>query len=75
MKEFIDDHFNVLLVSSLLLLFMWFTLHILHHGDAPAVQWIENLTGQFASTLFTLLVVKKVVDGKNGKPPTEPPKP
>lgn len=65
--DFLNEHFNVLLVFLVLVLSLSITLHVIHHGaDATAVQWFENLTGQFASALLTLLVANKVMGGGGG---------
>jgi hypothetical protein len=65
--DFGNEHFNVILVALVLTFLLAITLHVIHDGrDATAVQWIENLTGQFASALLTLLVANKVMGGGGG---------
>jgi hypothetical protein len=74
--DFFNEHFNVILITLVLVITLSLTLHVIHHGgDASAVQWFENLTGQFASALLTLLVANKVMGGNNGPKPPEPPEP
>ena len=72
MKDFLEEHFNALLITGLILVFVSLTLHIIHDTkDVGALQWVENLTGQFVSALLTLLVAKRITNGQD-KPPTPP---
>ena len=65
--DFGNEHFNVILVTLVLTILLALTLHIIHDAkDSGAIQWIENLTGQFASALLTLLVANKVMGGGAG---------
>jgi hypothetical protein len=74
MKAFIDEHFNTLLITGLILVFVGVTMHIIHDkGDGSNIQWIENLDGQFVSALLTLLVAKKVIGSNGGPNPPSPP--
>lgn len=65
--DFVNEHFNVILVFLVLIISLSLTLHVIHDGgDSSAIQWFENLTGQFASALLTLLVANKVMGGGGG---------
>jgi hypothetical protein len=59
--DYINEHFNVLLVTLVMVILLALTLHVIHDGrDTTSIQWFENLTGQFASALLTLLVANRM---------------
>lgn len=73
MKEFIDTHFNVLILVGLFIAGGGVFLHVIHHSaDTTALNWIEHVSDQILAALLGMMVGKAVTNG-NGAPP--PPKP
>lgn len=63
--EFCKQHFDKLLLTTILFGTMGFFLHVLHHGsDAVTTAWWENIIGQILAALLTLMVGSRLTQRK-----------
>ena len=73
MKEFIDTHFNVLVLVGLLLCGGMAFLHIIHHStDTTALNWIEHVSDQILAALLGMMVGRATITNGNGTSGTSP---
>ena len=80
LKEFIDEHFNVLVLVGLFLSFAGIFLHVIHHsGDSTALNWTEHVADQILAALLGMMVGRVTSGGVggsgNGSPPASSPNP
>lgn len=74
-KDFIDTHFNVLVLVTLFLIFAGVFLHVIHHStDTTALNWTEHVADQILAALLGMMV-GRVMNNGNGAPPAPPPNP
>lgn len=78
MREFIDEHFNVIILVGLLLAGGGVFLHVIHHSqDTAALNWIEHVSDQILAALLGMMVGRaattngtvKVTNGPAEGPP------
>lgn len=51
------SHFNELVLAVLLVTFVAFDIHMIHHAmDAGSVTWLQGIVGQVLAALLTLMV-------------------
>lgn len=73
MKEFIDEHFNVLILVGLLLTSGGVFLHVIHHSqDSTTLNWIEHVSDQILAALLGMMVGRATVNGNGTTKPSQP---
>jgi membrane protein implicated in regulation of membrane protease activity len=66
LREFMNSHFEKLLLSGLFLIAFGMTVHAMHYSiDASARAWLEQTTGQIIAALLTLMVGSRMTP-RNG---------
>lgn len=71
--EFLKSHFDKLLLTVVMLVLFFATIHVLHHGaDSSALNWLEDTVGQVLAALLTLMVGSRMQQRNGDKPPAPP---
>ena len=78
MRQFVDEHFNVLVLVTLFLCAGGVLLHVVHHTqDQATLNWLEHVSDQILAALLGMMTGYRLAQAANGKPPTNgtPPTP
>lgn len=76
MRDFINEHFNVLTLVILFLAVLAILFHAMHHSvDAPTLNWLEHIADQIIAALLGMMTGYRLAmaTNGNGQPPVPPP--
>lgn len=71
MREFIGEHFNVLILVFLFIGTGSVLIHIIHHSsDQSVLNWIEHVSDQILAALLGMMTGYRMANGHQPAPPT-----
>lgn len=67
MRQFIDEHFNVIVLVVLLIIGWALFIHVIHHtSDSPVLNWLEHQSDQVLAALLGMMVGRATVIRADG---------